>query len=141
MKKLTACFLLICILFTFVACSTNRTEKNDIVTLFQENEEIFLQAANSGDYSGVECIRGVQNVYISEKYIDIQCGGAGVGAETRYYGIYYSADDDLCAIDVAGPKDELVKSGEGYLYQEKTGDNRYYVEPLGNHFFYYEAEY
>ena len=47
----------------------------------------------------------------------------------------------MCAIDVAGPEDELVESGDGYLYQESGGDNRYYVEALGNNFYYYEADF
>ena len=141
MRKPIVCLLLICMLGTFTACSANRTVKNEVVALFQENENIFLQAANSGDYSALEHIKGVQNVYIFEKYIDIQYGGAGFGAETKYYGIFYSAEDDLCAIDVAGPADKLVESGEGYVYLEEGGDNQYYVEPLGNHFFYYEAEF
>ena len=75
------------------------------------------------------------------KNIDIQCGGAGFGPSTHYYGIFYSADDNLCTIDVAGPRDKLVEHGEGYLYQEKSGDNRYYIEQLGNHFYYCEAHF
>ena len=141
MRKLNVWFLLVCVLVTFSACSQNLTEKSDIISLYQKNEKVFLQAADSGDYSEVERINGVQKVYISEKYIDIQCGGAGFGPNTHYYGIFYSADDNLCAIDVAGPKDKLVEQGNGYLYQEENGDNRYYVEPLGNHFYYFEAHF
>ena len=142
MKKLISLLgVLLCFVFIFTACSKNLTEKSDIISLYQNNEETFLQAANSGDYSTVENIRGVQSVYISEKYVKISCGCAGFGPSTHYYGIFYSADGDMCAIDVAGPEDELVESGDGYLYQESGGDNRYYVEALVNNFYYYEADF
>jgi transcription elongation factor Elf1 len=125
-------------LVTLTACSTN---SNDVITLFQENEAIFLQAANTGDYSQIEVIMGVQNVNVYESHIDIQCNSEGFASETKYCGIFYSAENDLCAVNVAGPKDKVVEKGEGYLYQEESGDNSYYVEPLGNHFFYYEADF
>ena len=100
-----------------------------------------MLAAKNGDYSAIEGIKGIQKVLVWDTYIDIQCGGAGLGSSTHYYGIFYSADDNLCAIDVAGPRDKLVEQGDGYLYQEENGDNRYYVEPLGNHYYYYEAHF
>ena len=108
---------------------------------FNKNEMVFLQAVESGDFSAVERIAWVQEVQMSETHVDIRCGGAGFGSSTHYYGIFYAADDNLCAVGVAGPKDELVAHGDGYLYQEDGGDNRYYVEPLGNHYFYYEAHF
>ena len=141
MRKTFSLFIVFAIFFTFSACSNNLTEKSDIISLYQKNEQIFLLAAKNGDYSAIEGIKGVQKVIIQDTYIDIQCGGAGFGPSTHYYGIFYSADDNLCAIDVAGPRDKLVEHGEGYLYQEESGDNRYYVEPLGNHFYYYEAHF
>ena len=141
MRKALATFLAVSLFISLAACSRNLTDKNDIVSLFRKNEQTFLQAAKSGDYSAVGRISGVQKVYASETYVDIQCGGAGVGPSTHYYGIFYSADDDLSAVDVAGPRDKLMEYGDGYLYQEDDGDNRYYVEPLGNHFYYYEAHF
>ncbi len=141
MKKAFLLFISLFWLISATACSNNLTDKQDIISLYEKNEETFLQAASSGDYSFVEKINGVQKVLAWDAYVDIQCGGAGFGPSTHYYGIFYSADDNLCAIDVAGPKDKLVEHGDGYLYQEENGDNRYYVEPLGNHFYYYEAHF
>lgn len=141
MRKRIAAVLLICMLTSLSACSRNLTEKSDIISLFQKHEEAFLQAANSGDYSSVERIRGVRSVYISETYVMIECGGAGLGPSTHYYGIFYTGDDNLFAVDAAEPEGKWVEHGEGYLYQEDGGDNRYYVEPLGNHFYYYEAHF
>ena len=138
MRKCKLYFLMIYMLVTLTACSTN---SNDVITLFQENEAIFLQAANTGDYSQIEAIMGVQNVNVYENHIDIRCNSEGFASETKYCGIFYSVENDLCAVNVAGPKDKVVEMGEGYLYQEESGDNSYYVEPLGNHFFYYEADF
>lgn len=140
MKRLSA--LLVAVLcFVLTSCSNSLAEQNDIVSLYQKNEDTFLQAASSADYSSVEKIKGVQQVLVQEAYVDIRCDGTGLGSSTHYYGIFYSADDDLCAVGVAGPEDQLVEQGDGYLYQEENGDNRYYVEPLGNHFYYYEAHF
>jgi len=140
MKKVVSFLALFAMFITLSACSYNLTEKSDIISLYQKNEKIFLLAAENEDYSAIERIKGVQKVLVWDTYIDIQCGGAGFGPSTHYYGIFYSADDNLCAIDLA-PRDKLVEHGEGYLYQEESGDNRYYVEPLGNHFYYYEAHF
>ena len=141
MKKLIALVLALICMVSLSSCSLNLTEKSDIISLYQNNEEVFLQAGESGDFSAIEDIKGVQSVYISEEYVDISCGGEGFGASTHYYGIFYSTNDDRCAIDVAGPMDELIEHGEGFLYQEEGGDNQYYVEPLGNRFYYYEAHF
>lgn len=134
MKKALLLFISLFLLISATACSNNLTDKRDIISLYEKNEETFLQAASSSDYSSVEKISGVQTVLVWDTYVDIQCGGAGFGPSTHYYGIFYSADDNLCAIDVAGPMDKLVEYNHGYLYQEENGDNQYYVESLGNHF-------
>ena len=141
MKKVVSFLALFAMFIALSACSYNLTEKSDIISLYQKNEKIFLLAAENGDYSAIERINGVQKVLVWDTYIDIQCGGAGFGSGTHYYGIFYSVDDNLCAIDVAGPRDSLVEYGDGYLYQEENGDNHYYIEPLGNHFYYYEAHF
>lgn len=101
----------------------------------------FIEASTSGDYTELEKLRGVQKVIVWDEYVDIQCGGSGFGPSTHYYGIFYSETDNLCAIDVSGPRDELMPDGNGYRYNQHDGDNEYYVEPLGNHFFYYEAHF
>jgi len=101
--------------------------------LYQKNEDTFLQAASNGDYSAVEKINGVQKVSEIEEYVEIQCGGSGLGSSTHYYGIFYSADD----VDVT----HMVEQGDGYLYQQEDGDNRIYIEPIGNNFYYYEAHF
>lgn len=141
MKKSFFAVLLILLLTAMTACSSNLTDKDDIISLYSKNEEAFVQASKSGDFSTLERIFGINKVLVLETYVDIQCGGAGFGPSTHYYGIFYSADDNLCAVDVAGSKDNLKEWGSGYFYQQEDVDNTYYVEPLGNHFFYYEAHF
>lgn len=141
MKKAIICLLSAFLLFVLASCSNNLTDKNDIISVFRKNESSFIEASESSAYKNLEKIKGIQKVIIWDDYIDIQCGGSGFGPHTHYYGIFFSLTDDLCAIDVAGPADELVDDGNGYRYQQQNGDNAYYVEPLGNHYFYYEAHF
>ena len=140
-KSIALLCVLVCLTFISAACSPALADKDSIISLYQKNENIFLKAAESGDYSEIEHIQGIQKVLTTDAYVDIQCGGSGFGSSTHYYGIFYSADDNLCAIDVAGPKDKLVQQGNGYSYKEENGNNRYYVESLGHHFYYYEAHF
>ena len=138
------CFLSACssnLTSILSAHSSNLTSKESIVDLYTKNETLFINAATNKNFSDLEIINGVQNVLVWDEYVDIQCGGSGFGSSTNYFGIFFSATDDLCAVDVAGPFDELVADGSGYRYKETNGDNEYYVEPLGNHYFYYEAHF
>lgn len=137
------CLMILTVICLLSACSSNLTSKESIVNLYAKNEALFIDAASDGSFSDLEKITGVQSVYVFDEYeyVDIQCGGSGFGSSTHYYGIFYSETDNLCAIDVAGPRDELVEDGSGYRYKQSDGDNEYYVEPLGNHYFYYEAHF
>lgn len=136
-------FVVLIVICLLSACSSNLTSKESIVNLYTKNEALFIDAASAGNFSDLEKIRGVQEVYVFDEYeyVDIQFGGSGFGSSTHYYGIFFSETDNLCAIDVAGPLDELVEDGNGYRYKQSDGDNEYYVEPLGNHYFYYEAHF
>ena len=140
MKKVFYFFVLI--IFCFLsACASNLTSKESIENLYTKNETLFVNAASDGIFSDLEKISGIQKVLVCDEYIDIQCGGSGFGPSTHYYGIFFSEIDNICAVDVAGPFDELVEDGSGYRYKQVGGDNEYYVEPLGNHYFYYEAHF
>ncbi|MBQ9392404.1 MAG: hypothetical protein IJU18_00235, partial [Oscillospiraceae bacterium] len=130
--------IVICLLS---ACSSNLTSKESVVNLYTKNEALFIDAASKKSFSDLEKINGVQKVLVWDNYVDIQCGGSGFGSSTHYYGIFFSEDDDLCAVDVAGPLNELVEDGNGYRYEQSDGDNEYYVEPLENHYYYYEAHF
>jgi hypothetical protein len=121
----------------------NLTDRDEIIALFHDNETAFLKAAETNSFDDLLSIYGVSHVYVHDNgIVDISCGGKGMGSNTHYYGIYYSEDDDLCAIDVApGDSSALTERDGGFSWEESGGDNSYYVEPLGNHYFYYEAHY
>ena len=140
-NKSVFCIVIIIMICFLSACSGNLTSKESIKDLYTQNETLFASAASSGSFSDLEKLRGVQNVFVRDEYVNIECGGSGFGSSTHYYGIFFSETDDFCAVDVAGPIDELVADGDGYRYKQSDGDNEYYVEPLGNHYFYYEAHY
>lgn len=133
--------LAVCGLIIGLFCSLNLTGEGAVTRLYQRNEEIFLQAAASGDYSAVEDLFSVHHVYKRDTYVEIRCGGSGIGPSTNYYGIFYYEGEELCTVDVDLEGGRFVKSGEGYCYDEENGDNRFYVVPLGNHFYYYEAHF
>ena len=79
MKKFLAYLLVAFLILSLCACSKNLTDKNDITRLFQKNEQSFLTAAETGDWEQLEKIRGINDVFVLDAYIDIQCGGAGFG--------------------------------------------------------------
>ncbi len=135
-------FLLALLMFVSLeSCSGELNSREEVVALYQKNETAFLEAARTGDFAALGKIPGVQEVNLSDDHTDIYCGGTGFASATGYYGIFYSETDNLTAIWCAGPKEELVADGNGYRYKEPGGDNQYYVEPLGNHYFYYEAHF
>lgn len=123
-----------------VMTTSGLTSRDAVVRMYEKNEEAFLNAAATGDFSALEEIRGVEKVYVQNECVNFSCGGSGFGSNTQYYGIFYSKDDNLCAI--RGPySKKLEPENNGYRWKEPDGDNEYYVEPLGNHFFYYEEKY
>ena len=140
MKRIL-CIAALSLVFLLTSCINNLTSKESIENLYTKNEKLFIDAASDGSFADLEKINGVWEVSVKDDHVDIKCGGNGLGSSTNYYGIFYSENDDLCAVDVAGPRDELVADGDGYRYVQSDGDNEYYVEPLGNHYFYYEAHF
>ncbi|HBR31555.1 MAG TPA: hypothetical protein DD733_05690 [Clostridiales bacterium] len=143
-KAFTSIAILLALVFSLTSCSLSDgiTEKDDIISLFNENEDAIVSAVRNESLSEIEKIRGIQSIYISDDYIDFTCCGAGFGPSTHYYGFFYSVDDDLCAWNSgACPADGLYECGQGYKYMQSDGDNEYYVEKIGEHFFYYEAHF
>lgn len=140
MKKLTIAVLLAALLL-LTGC-VNRTKiKNNIIAMYRENEALFAQAAASGDFSAIEALPGTESVFCDDDHVDVYCHGLGFGPSTSYFGIFYSPSDDMSAAYGKLPDGALQPEGTGWRYQQPESDNRYYVEPLGNHYFYYEESY
>lgn len=145
MKRSAFTPLLLVLVVLLNGCAPRElTTQEDIVALFNANKETLLSTVEKWDFSKAEEISGIQQIHIAEdgSFADFYCGGKGFGPETAYYGFFWSSDDDLTALDggICAPE-ALVPSGRGFLWQEERGDNEYYVEPLGDHFFYYRLEF
>lgn len=157
--SLTGCSELIgAMCFAYLSAMNNTyVEKEDVFEYVIENEFLLNQAIETGDYSTLvhngtfeyddisytfdhEGI--VEDVYISEDYVQFGCAGSGMGSATTYTGFSYVPDDDILKMWSAPPSvDMLVPSGNGYEYLEQNGDNRFYVENICGSFYYYEASY
>ena len=125
------------------ALSGELTEREDILALYHDHEDAFLLAAETKSFDALTEIKGIQEIHVQEDYVEIDCGGLGFGSNTAYFGIFYSETDDLCAESFAATGETLVllPKDNGYYFEETYGDNTYYVEPLGNHYFYYELHF
>ncbi len=121
----------------------NLTDRDEIVAVYHENGEAFLNAAETGSFQDLESIYGVSEVIVDDRYIDIEFGGSGFGSSTNYYGIFYSETDQLNAFQLGpSPMIELVPKDGGFSFTDSYhGGNGFYVEPLGNHYFYYETHF
>lgn len=138
MKGLIALFAsALAMTFVFAGVSTNVTSKTIIKQIYNNNQAQFAMSVDNGEFEKLVNIDGVQSVFESEDYVDINCGNVGGKA---YYGIFYSADGDMCAVDVAAPVELMDSCGDGFKYENLNGQ-KYYVESLGDNFFYYEAEF
>lgn len=99
-----------------------RKSPNEIMLTDNEDDDIQVKLYSDSDFGN--------------HVIDFSCGGTGFGPSTQYYGFFYSATDDLTAWNGGVcPADELYEFGDGYKYQQADGDNEYYVEEIGEHFF------
>ena len=133
--------LLPLLLFTSCQFSHELTKQESVVALFQKNTDLFQSSVQCNDYTVVKKIPGIQDVYASDHgVVEFSCGGKGFGPSTFYCGFFYFPDDRLTAWNGGiCPQDELEPCGKGYLWRQQEGDNWYYVEQIGTHFFYYSA--
>ena len=132
------------VLLIFAACSSQNSRRNRVRRLYQKNEASFTQAALGNDFASLEKVSGILEVKTENEHVDIRCRAGGFASETCYCGIFYSEKDDLlaeCFSPVPENTEKLEADGSGYRYREPGGDNQYYVESLGNHYFYYETRY
>ena len=122
------------------------SEKERIIRYVETHESLLLSCIEQNDFSPVEKDAILQEIRIWENCIDFRCGGAGFGPETSYWGFYYSEKYNMTAVSGPLPAGQLFqKSGSGYLWKESwydpNGDNSYYAEQIGEHFYYYEMSF
>ena len=145
MKRAAVWILLACVLVSCTGCGDVWLKRRErVFGIVQENCDVLLADVAKADFTASAAIDGIEDVYPEWTFgeldfVEYSCGGAGLGSSTAYYGFYYSREDDLDRIWCAGTP--LVPSGDGFLYEQPDGDNRYYTERIVDHFFYYEAAY
>ncbi len=140
MKKMVGVLLLLLVLL-LTGCTSREDWKAAVIKIYHEHEQMFADAAAAGDYSAVEALLEGDNVYIGTDYVDIYFGGTGLVPSSSYYGVFYSAKGDMCVVYAGLALSELTAEGDGWCWRQPGGDNSYYVEPLGNGYYYYEEHY
>lgn len=122
------------------------SEKSRIIHYVKKHESLLLSCIEQNDFSAVKKDAILQEIRVQDTYVDFQCQGAGFGPETSYWGFYYSDKYNMTAVLGPLPSGQFFqKSGSGYLWKESwydpKGDNSYYVEQIGDHFYYYEMHF
>ncbi len=137
-------FIALITMLSFSGCSAldDHASKEDIFSIVNEHYEMLIECINSNDFSAVERLKAIKEVDVTDDCVDFYCGGSGFGSATFYVGFYYTDTDDMRAVWCApAPEEELSPADGGYLWKEAEGDNQYYVEPIREHFYYYEASF
>lgn len=79
----------------------------------------------------------------AEVFGDVVCfdyRGWGFGSSTRYWGVTYVPGDYPVGFQGTA-LDGAVQSGDGWIWSEKQGDNRCYVQRLAPCWYYYNMEF
>lgn len=144
MKRTLAFILTAAVLLALPGCSRELTDKDKIIALFRNNENVFVSAVETGDYSEVKKIKGVNDVSVrgDNEETEFYCGGMGLVPSSAYFGILYirGAEGKDYPL-VFGDGAEWSADGDGYRFKQADGDNDFYYQALGGGFYYYEERY
>lgn len=155
LKKAVCILSVVLMMFSFTACqagdfsalsffrmimsSDDSTPKDQIFEFVNEHQEELIECAEKDDFSEFEGRGIVKSVYDSGTYTEFYCGGRGLAAGSSYYcGFFYSPHDSATAM---WPHLTVSPKGNGFVYEEVNGDNRFYSEEIFDCFFYYEESY
>lgn len=117
-------------------------DQEHVFKFVRENEAELMEAIQRGDFSAFENQGIVKDIRAEKTVVDFSCGGGGIGSGTSYVGFYYTAEHDMAAVWCAPLSADLLKpAANGYQWQQKNGDNRYYTEHICGNFYYYEASF
>lgn len=125
-----------------IAASDDRADKENIAAFVETHQDELLTCIQTHDYSALEKYKMIKSIDVGNGAVEFSCGGAGVGSGTAYCGFYYTAENDMTAVWCApSSADALTPCGNGFVWHETHGDNRYYTENICEYFFYYEASF
>ncbi len=117
-------------------------DKNKIIKIYKENERLFVEAVKTKDFKKLKAVFGVKKIYESNNSVSIDFGGNGIGGNSNYYEIQYHYVECCNEFKL---NDNFKKYDNGFLYNEKEydkgGDNIFYVEDLGNGYYYVEMHF
>lgn len=124
----------------------NLSEKERIIRYVRKHEGLLLRYIAKNDAAIVEKQAIIRQIRRNDAYIEFCCGTSGVLPQDSVWGLYYSESDDLLALcPPSFSERELLVSGNGYLrkesWEDPRSDNSYYVEPILDHFYYYEIHF
>lgn len=123
-----------------LAAGTARHSKAAIVGNLEENRRAYAKIAEqalTGGQIPKKLPQGVEDVCPwNGVQVDFLCRSEGFGSAGRYRGFYYSADNVIRTFQ--GVDKAFAPHGEGYLWQDPGGDNCCYVEPIENHWYYFD---
>ena len=124
----------------------NLSGKEHIIRYVRKHEGLLLRYIAKNDAAIVEKQALIRQIRRNDAYIEFCCGTSGVLPQDSVWGFYYSESDDLLALcPPSFSERELLVSGNGYLrkesWEDPRGDNSYYVEPILDHFYYYEIHF
>ena len=115
-------------------------------SFYEDNKELFDEAAKTGDYSEIAKKNGVVSVEDSgnEWHAQEICLGSwGIVPSGGEYGIMISPDNVMCASHLCSRFDdsELTPTDDGgFKCTDDDGDNRYYVRKIDDGVFFYEFD-
>jgi len=125
--------------FSMIMASDDSVPKDRIIEFVNEHQDELKNCAEKGDFSEFEGRGIVKSVYDSGTYTEFYCGGRGLAAGPSYYcGFFYSPHDSATAMW----EDLTVRpEGNGFVYEEVNGNNRFYSEEIFDCFYFYEESY
>ena len=129
---------ILALLLFLSACSAD-SSRWMILRYVADNQQELEERIEKQYYDGLGY--PVQEVDVEDTCIEFDCGGAGFGPETAYWGFFYTETDDVYAIWCAPPRGMLTESDGVWTWKEPDGDNECRVEHICGHFYYYEASF
>ncbi len=135
MKKILVAMMLAALIL-LTACGS-MTDKDDILTFAQANEEQLISAARRGNYAEILIMSEVFHAYYDMDCVVFTTGASGILTDTRS-GLYYSFDGEPCGAGYAN-KWKLTEEGSGWAWYDIRSASEYYTEHLFGNFYYFEG--
>ncbi len=137
MHRISCLALLIILIFVFTLSNCcELTDQTKISDLYLNNKEVFLASVESGDYSEVEKLKGIKQVYDYDGEVTFLCGSKGLAVSGSSYGILYT-DRDFFTEEVPEGWTVTIDGNTVRKVYERRNRVIKYVS-LGNGFWYFE---